>query len=963
MKKPLAIACFFLTGFSGLVYEIAWIKQASLVFGSTTWALSTVLGVFFGGLALGSWLFGRLAGRLDRPIRLYALVEISVAVLALVSLRAFGWIDGFYDGIYRNALQTVTDPEGLTWLSAGPGAAVARIGLVALVLLPPTILMGGSLPLFCRQFVASRDRIAGSIGLLYGVNTLGGALGTLAAGFILIPRIGVASAVTVAAGLNLLAGLTAVLLPFRAGSAGGGARGLRPPPLDPAGRRRLRTVSALFFVTGLVAIAAEILWSRFLSLLIRNSIYTYTITLGVVLLGVVLGSLLSGRLVDRLTDPRRKVPFATGDLFAAFQVASALLILILMFLPAGFWRGLGQGLTPFFLLMLPPAILSGASFPLASRLVLEDPHLSAGRVGRLTALNTVGGITGSLLVGFYLLPHLGLAAGVRIVTLCGLLSGGAALWLLDPPAGRRAPIRTALSAAAVLVWLGAPLLTGADLPADYLGREGRLIDFAEGSGSSLAAVDEGGNVNLQIDNLWQGSSQKGHQIMAAHVPALLHPQPDEVLVVGVGVGQTAGRFLMHGVRRLDCVDIEPAIFSFIAGNFETAWMTDPRVRLIPDDGRTYVAHGGQSYDLISVEVGQVFRPGVDAFYTREFYEAARRRLNPGGILAQFVSLSFLGEQEFRSVLATFLAVFPEAVLWYNTQEHLLIGGRDGQPRLDLGRLASIDPDSPLGRDLAWSHWDGPAFHLVQPGVFLGGFLTDGQGLARLAARGSIYGDDLPALAYATAGVQRLDNLEKPLVPLLKETLAPFARVLSAPGGSAQPWAQETLDLAARTRDLNLQDILASALLAGATDQQNLVPLRQTLELLQRALKINPHSYLARANAGKLLLLGGDFARAEPFLRQAVEMRPELGTPRRDLGFTLLRTDRAPAALPELEVAARLIPRDAQVHNYLGTALALTGNLPRAVAEFERARDLDPQDTSVLQNLDRARRDLQKVSSR
>ncbi|MBU8869370.1 MAG: fused MFS/spermidine synthase [Gemmatimonadales bacterium] len=957
MKTWLAFLCFFVTGFTGLVYEIAWIRKASLVIGSTTEAMSTVLGIFFAGLALGSWLFGRYARNLDQPIRLYALLEVAVAALALVSLRAFEWVDTLYAGIYQNALQAVVETDGLTWLSAGPAATWARIGLVALILLPPTILMGGTLPLFCRQFVVSRDRIASRIGILYGINTLGAATGALAAGFLLLPSLGITGAVALSAGLNLLVGLVAILLRFQAVTKPIQApvsevRGSTAPHTDP--NRPLRLISGLFFMTGLVAVAAEILWVRFLALLIRNSIYTYSITLAVVLFGIVLGSLLASRLGDREQTGKPGL----GTWFAFLQIGSALTILVLMFLPVEFWRGLGQGLTPFFFLMLLPAIFSGASFPLANRLVLNDPRMASVRVGRMTALNTVGGISGSLLAGFLLLPSFGLATGTIIITGLGLAAGLVALFLLEPGFGRgNLMTRATAGALALGIWILVPITAGSRLPADYLGKSGQLIDFAEGRCTTLAAVRSEDQTTLQINNLWQGSSLKGHQIMAAHVPSLLHPDPQKVLVIGVGVGQTAGRFLLHDVDRLDCVDIERDIFPFIVRHFDSDWMTDPRVQLIPDDGRTYMAHCPESYDIISVEVGQVFRPGVDVFYTREFYAAAAERLNPGGLVAQFVSLSFFQQPEFASVLATFLDVFPHAVLWYNTQELLLIGGRDSQPKLDLKRLTDALKDKALHRDLAWSHWGGSGFFLNQPGTLLGGFLTGSEGLARLATGGSLYNDDHPALAYATTGVQPGDRLEKQLVPLLKAVLAPFELVVENFPPGIDPSESKVMKLAAETRHWNLGDVLASGLLGQVTDQQSQLDLRATLSLLRKALEQNPHSRLALFNSGKAFLLAGRMEQAEPLLAQAVKLRPDLGMGRRELGLVLLQTDRPAEALGHLEAAVSALPEDFASHNYLGTALAITGNLPRAIAEFERALEIQPGEASVLANLRRARQGL------
>ena len=954
MKNTLAIVCFFLSGFAGLVYEVAWIRRASLVFGSTTWALSTVLAVFFGGLALGSWLFGRWGQRAARPIRIYAFLELGLAVLAVLSLWAFSLVDGLYGAAYRGAVTVATDSAGLHWLTAGGQLTVVRVFLVAVVLLPPTFLMGGTLPLFCRQFVLDGGRIIRNLGFLYGMNTLGAVLGTLVAGFVLIPHVGVSGAVGVAAGVNILIAATALALRFDP---------LAPPAIsaDTTGANVSATtatrfvVPTLFFTTGLVVVGAEIFWSRFLSLVIRDSVTTYTITLAVVLMGIVLGSLLVSLLEKGGRLERVSLPL----LFGVFQLTAALAVIGLMFLPAKVWFGLGHGVAPFFLLMLPATVLSGASFPLANRLALRDPALSASSVGRMTALNTLGGIVGSLVVGFFILPGLGLAAGVKIITGVGLITGVAALLLLEPTSGRSRNLRLGLAGGGVALWLAIPLLTGVSLPASFLGRSGRLLDYKEGHSATLSTVDVEGVVRMEIDNLWQGTETKGHQIMAAHLPALLHPAPGDVLVIGAGVGQTADRFLQHDIASLDCVDIEPAIFPFIDRNFSNAWLRDERVNLVADDGRTFTAHTDRSYDIISVEVGQIYRPGTDVFYTREFYTDVRNRLRPGGIVSQFVPLGFLPEASFGSVVATFLEVFPGAGLWYNTQELLLIGGVKDAPRLDLNRLrelesalkgsAASEKAVRLARDLSWSHWGGSRHHLIHPGALLGSFLVDEGGLRDMAAGAAVYVDNNPRLGYETSGAEVMDHNEDPLARFLGEHLAPFDQAIA---GSAEP---SDLKLAAETRRLNLRDIVASGLISQVVLSQDQTPIQTNLKLLQQALKLNPESYRANANLGKLLLLSGQAKQAESFLVKAVQQRPEAVDALRDLGMVYVVTNQPARALPYLQTAVRLDPEEFGVRNYLGTALAMTGDPAAAIVHFEKALQLQPGDSGVQQNLERARR--------
>ena len=319
--------------------------------------------------------------------------------------------------------------------------------------------------------------------------------------------------------------------------------------------------------------------------------------------------------------------------------------------------------------------------------------------------------------------------------------------------------------------------------------------------------------------------------------------PEDVLVIGVGVGQTAGRFLYHGIKSLDCVDIEPAIFRFIDRHFPNEWMRDPRVNLVADDGRTFTAHTDREYDIISVEVGQIFRPGIDVFYTREFYADARAHLRPGGLVAQFVPLGFLTEPSFRSVVATFLETFPAAGLWYNTQELLLIGSVDKAPRLDLDRLRNLD-SGPVAKDLAWNHWGGPDHHLIHPGAMLGGFLADSQRLQAMSAGAPLYVDDIPRLAYETSDAELMDHREEPMARFLGQHLAPFS---SAVVGRAQP---AELKLADQTRRLNLRDIIASGLIAQVIQSQDQTPAQVQLRLLNQALQLNPESFRANANIGK-----------------------------------------------------------------------------------------------------------------
>ena len=293
----IAGSCLVVTGFVALVYEICWIRKASLAFGSATWALSAVLAVFFAGLALGSYVVGLYSSRTARPLRVYAWLEMGVGLLAILSPTLFSLADAIYGTIYPHVLHSA------------PLLALTRLVVITIVILPATTLMGGSLPLFCRQFVQHRRRITRGVGLLYGLNTLGAAAGAAACGFWLIPHVGVNASIYLAGVLNLVVSLIAFQLARGSAleiEAPAGEMDESPRELEPCDSQQTApgVLAWLFFGVGFVALAHEVLWTRYLSLWMPNTVSTYTLTLSVVLLGIVLGSLLAAVVSDQLRCAR-----------------------------------------------------------------------------------------------------------------------------------------------------------------------------------------------------------------------------------------------------------------------------------------------------------------------------------------------------------------------------------------------------------------------------------------------------------------------------------------------------------------------------------------------------------------------------------------------------------------------------------------------------------------------------------
>jgi len=922
MRSAVALTAFFLSGFSGLLYEVCWLRQAALAFGSTTFAMGTVLAVFFLGIALGSYAFGRIAERTSRPLRLFALLEVGLGALALCSLPAFDAADSLYGTVYR---------------AAGDRVALllaVRVVLVSLVLLPPTFLMGGTLPLFCRHYVVRASGIGASVGGLYALNTLGAAVGCATAGLLLLPSLGLSNTIVVGAALNAVGALAVASLRIEPLSPGPDAGG----DLDRVARRRRTVVSSLFFLTGLVAVGSEVLWTRFLALFVGNTVYTTTLTLTVVLLGIVLGSLLAASRVDRSGS--------RALAFGLLQVGAGISVLALMLLPADLWRGFQERIAVYALLLLPPAVLSGALLPLAVRLVVDDPARAGFGVGRLVAINTLGGIVGSLGTAFLALPLLGLHA--TLLGLTGLsLAGGIAAWLLLAPGASRA-LRVVAVAGSLATWLVLPSVAGTRLPADFLTDAGDLlVDYREGRASNLAVIRNEGTLHLEIDRWWQGQDRRNHQAVAAHVPMLLHPDPRSVLVIGAGTGQTPGRFLMYGVDRVVCVDLEPAVFDVIRTHFDSAWMRDPRVSLLHADGRDHLAHSAARYDVISLELGQIFRPGVAFLYTADFYQRARQRLEPGGLLVQFVPLPFLTVDQFRGVVRSFLHVFPQSLLWYNTAELLLIGLDADRIALKSHRLEMLASDARIHRDLDYAHWGGSDRRLHHRRVFLASFLTGPNGLAALAAGAPLYRDDRPVLDYATSGVAAAQTNEIPIARELREHLEPVAELLDGSVSAADAAAIREI------RAQNLEDIVASALARKAEVLIRSGENAQGVKLLAEALGRSPGNFASQRMMAEVRMDERRFEEARAHFAEAVRIREDDVRARRGLATALHQQGRLSEAIREYRVALALRPDGAEAHNNLGAALAQRGDLRRALEHFEAALRLRPDYADAKRNLERA----------
>jgi predicted membrane-bound spermidine synthase len=691
------LALFFGSGACALIYQVVWMRALSLTLSVTVYAVATVLCAFMAGLGFGAALAGRMADRLARPLRVFGLVEIGIGLAGLLMPRLlFGlapieiWL---------------TTHFGTT----GLGFDAGRFLLAMAILLPPCTLMGMTLPLLTRAVVASEDHVGRAAGGLYAANTLGAVAGCVAAGFALIPSLGLQSTSAVAAGINFLIGGIAVVLGDRPSGAPRPAEGLTPPrpasaPLHPW------LVAAAFGISGLTALGYEVLWTRALEQFTHNSTYAYTAMLATFLLGIGLGSALCARPADR--TPRPLFWFGALELGIGLCVITALLVYTRLFwwIPeaASAVGGLGSWERVIALLfavcgitILPSTLCFGATFPFVARAVVDSIETVGRRVALAYTVNTVGSILGALGVGFLLLPLLGLQGSFVALIALNVSLGGALAVFAAPT--RLAP---AAAAAAALGLVGSLLLLPSQLfQRSYAERYGNLLMYREQVTDTVMVTEDGQGLLIRYGD-GRGTAGTGTFLenrAYAHLAMLPHPSPKRVLQICFGVGNSLASVARYPVDHIDQVELSPGVIDAAPFFRETNRnvLEDPRVNLAIQDGRNFLLTSRDRYDVILLEPPELHTAGVVNLYTKEFYEIAREHLAPGGLISMWINVFMTPVPETRMVLRTMAEVFPHVTVWHDLTagSWILNGSVDPRPP-DLAILTRWFSHPQVRADLA-----------------------------------------------------------------------------------------------------------------------------------------------------------------------------------------------------------------------------------------------------------------------
>jgi spermidine synthase len=744
---PWLLLLFVGSGAAALIYEIVWFQLLQLVIGSSAVSLGVLLGTFMGGMCLGSVALPRLISASRHPLRVYALLEVGIGLIGIAVLFGVPQVARVYMANVGHGL---------------PGILLRGV-VCTVCLLPPTLLMGATLPAIAR-WVETTPRGVSWLGFFYGGNIVGAVFGCLLAGFYLLRVHDMMTATYVAAAINgavALMGLGLAALapheslqsPSHAGS---------PPDESLLSKSQIANrksqihpsasvnwpVYLTIALSGLCALGAEVIWTRLLSLLLGATVYTFSIILAVFLIGLGLGSSVGSFLARGMARPRLALGCCQMLLAAAIAWTAVMLANSLPYWPINpslsrsAWFTFQIDLVRCLWAILPAACLWGASFPLALAAVASRGQDPGRLVGGVYAANTVGAIVGALGFSMLMIEWVGTQQAQRV--LIGLSAASAFLMLVpllwplragaaesdnrpsenasSPPSeivipksqmppesvassgpGFMGPV-TLMLLVAMAAWLAASV---SKVPWGLVayGRSlanrdniGNLLYMGEGMNASVAVTELFDGVrNFHVSGKVEASSEPQDmrlQRMLGHIPALVHPKPRSVLIVGCGAGVTSGSFVLHpSIERIVICEIEPLIPRVVAQFFDVEnynVLKDPRVEVVYDDARHYVLTTQEKFDIITSDPIHPWVKGAATLYTKEYFELVKRHLNPGGVVTQWVPLYESNLNVVKSEVATFFDVFPNGTIWSNDEggkgyDTVLLGQADAT-RINVDEL-------------------------------------------------------------------------------------------------------------------------------------------------------------------------------------------------------------------------------------------------------------------------------------
>lgn len=950
MTSWLFLIAYTCSGLAGLIYEVTWTRLLTLYLGHTTAAASAVVAAFLGGLAIGAAAGGRMASAWTprRCLQAYVALELAVAACALALPVELSILMPLLAGAYNNG-------------AGGALFSLIRITSCIVMVMVPALALGATFPMAIQWFARGSATPARESSRLYFVNTAGAAVGSLLAGFILIPSLGMRGTVYVAMGGTALAAVCVFAVLGRKTGASD-----EPPAAvtRTAAERRRSPVApwlaiAILGLSGFAALVHEIAWTRILSLVLGPTTYAFAATLAAVIAGVAIGSGAGSWLLSRRSANAGAMLAFTLSLAAVTAswtyaaAGSRIPMMVARYVAelADFDQVLIRGVLLTMALIVPTSACLGAAFPFALALADDRLHPAPGRFGVVYAINTLGSVTGSLMAGFLFIPVFGIQATLWIVSGC-LIAGAGLLIVSGALAGTSRIAGIVAAAASVVLVVTSPpwdkelLASGVYMYAPYVPKDldletqlkaGELLYYEEGASATVSVKKLTGTTTLAVDGKTDASNRGDMltQKMIAHLPLLLHPNPQDVFIIGLGSGMTAGAALTHPIRRADVIEISPEVVkasAFFTTENNNA-LADSRTNLIIGDGRSHLALAEAKYDVIVSEPSNPWIAGVSSLFTKEFFESARARLAPKGIMCQWANAYNISEPDLKSIVATFISVFPNGTVWMvGRDDVLLLATLEPDSEPDLARVASGMQRAEVKTDLA-------GIGVIDPFSITSLFVADRRSLGAYAGGAPIFTDDHLTLEFTAP--RELHN------PRAGENGAGLRRLsaVDPARATAAEWRHRGAMLArADHHRLAIEDF-GRALDLDPDDAQALDGLVRSAKITGQAAEALTRLQSTGASAERLVaiskLQAANSARDEAIqtARQAAALSPAVGLEQlaslfADSGDTV----QLDATVGELRRAA---PGRASTEFYAAVAAFLHGDATAAVTLAKRAIEIDP----------------------
>ena len=929
---------FFFSGISGLIYQVVWTRMLTLVFGHTIYSVSVVLSAFMAGLGLGSYLWGTTIDKAGKPLLIYGKIELLIGLTALFLSYLFSKFSPIYAWFY-------------SWL---PDfffqTGLLKTALAFSLVLIPTILMGATLPIMAKYFVTEETHTGKQVGYLYSINTFGAAAGCLLSGYFLIEYLGVLQTAWLAASINIFVGILCIL------------RHKKSEPSTPIGwtlpkpaslsiqvdKENIIWVTASF-LCGFTALAYEVVWTRILVFGIGSTVYSFSLMLANFLFGITVGGLLIVPFFKRNFDLRMLLTlfqFGIGFylIFSIYQsswIFSSFIRPLRLESPiAEFWIDMQNASA----LMSVPTILFGMSFPVLTHIVTRGSENIGSSLGIIYGVNTLGGILGSLVAGYLLLPNLGSQQTLVFLAMLNFLTGVILFATSTYFTGLiRKGVALSVFGLLVLILLAMPedLLKGFFMR-NSAGKTNpeKLIYLNEGLTTTVAVFNEDDdNFGIQRKSLILNgvsmsanhSNSRKYMTLLSYIPLLLNENPKDVLVICFGTGLTSGAAGVYpGIDSVDAVDISPGVFIaaelFSDTNYDA--VTNPKIHKIIQDGRNHLLTTSKTYDVITAEPPPPTNAGAVNLYTKEYYELTKKALNPGGIVSQWIPLHSQTETHIYEHFRTFLESFPYVMSWYPTKQELILIGSNDPINLDFRKIEKRLKHPVVNEVMRKIKFE-------KPFTLLGSIWFLENELKNMGSRQAFITDNNPSLEFF---LNSPDVISRESIYKFLKNRTSFDSVFT----KVKNVASADKEIFKSFWDQRINTEIAEDMFELGVQYLNKKNLRGALEKFEEAVKLNPSFVLAHFWLGNALAKTGDFKKAESHLRSAIKLKPDYAAAYNGLGNILTAQGNLEDALAQYITAIEKKPNYFEAHINIGIYWDNRGDFARALSLFKKAIEIEPQ---------------------